>query len=371
MYSKLSMWKACDIMSFCDFEGLSKLETQIESRQESQELVRSDKNGENSAGLPKVASMIEAGPRFPSWSAAHRQTYQVVWHVDILPLPEMPLFLFPTSVGVQATHDRRYQAEGRWRPEQDYCYFCYTLDGVGGFSNRQGEHLLPEGNAFLIEIADPGTRYFYPAVDSRPWSFLAFNFRGLAARAMVRELVHQYGSVYRLGRHSAIIQRLLAFEAAPYGTIHPHAVDSAELVIELLLALAAEARASETPDPSLGLIRKALEVIDSELEQGLSVAMLANRLGVSRERLSRSFQKCLDQSPQQVIREMKIRRASFLLKDTDILIKQIASRLGYSDYTNFIRAFRQVTGVTPQEFRLHGSIPLPQSFRAGSSACRE
>ncbi len=296
------------------------------------------------------------------WHLGHEQTYQVEWHLDIIPLPEMPLLLSPMTVSVQTTHDIRYQAEGSSRSYQNYCYFCYTLGGIGGFDDRHGVHHLSPGDCFLIEISDPETRYFYPALDGRPWTFLAFNFRGLAARAMVRELVRQYGSVYHMDPQAPIILRLMGLKSSPYMTSHPHALDSAELVLELLLALAAQARAREEPDPLIGMIRKALKIIDSELERDLSVGTLAELTGVSRERLSRSFQKCLGQSPQQVIREMKIQRATYILKDTDIPIKQIAERLGYSDYTNFIRAFRQITGKTPHDFRLNGWIVLPQPF---------
>ncbi len=310
-----------------------------------------------------VSAATETGSEFQVWSDTHRDTYRVLWHVDMLPLPEMPLFLYPMSVGVQETGSRQYQAEGRLRSGQDFCYFCYTLDGVGGVADRQGEHLLPAGQGFLTEIADPATRYFYPGVDPRPWRFLALNFRGLAARAMVRDLVGLYGHLYALGPQSPVIQRLLNFQAFPYKTLHPHALDSAELVLELLLALGAQARASASPDPLLGLVRNALEVIDSMLEHDLSVASLAGRLGIGREQLSRSFQKCLGRPPQQIIREMKMRRASFLLKDTDLPVFQIAERLGYSDQTNFIRAFRQVIGTTPHEFRRHGTISLLRSFQ--------
>ena len=308
------------------------------------------------------------GVNLEVWGAAHRTTYQAIWHVDMLPLPEMPLFLYPMSVGVQETSSRNYQAEGRLRSSQDFCYFCCTLDGVGAFADTRGVHLLPAGQGFLTEIADPATRYFYPGADTRPWRFLALNFRGLAARAMVRDLVGLYGHLYALGPQSPVIQRLLNFQAFPYKTLHPHALDSAELVLEVLLALGASARAAASPDPLLGLVRQALELMDGALEDGLSVTTLAARLGVGREQLSRSFGKYLGRPPQQVIREMKMRRASFLLKDTDLPVTQIAERLGYSDQTNFIRAFRAVLGTTPHEFRRHGTVPLLSSFHP-SAGC--
>ncbi len=335
-------------------------------------MVRQDRE-ESTLAFPPAGLITEKEPTqekagFDFWRTAHQQTYQVIWHVDIVPLPPMPLLPCPLSIGVQETSDQRYQAEGRQRPEQDYCYFCYTLDGVGGFSDREGIHHIPAGECFLTEIADPTTRYFYPAVDNRPWRFLAFNFRGLAAQAMVRELIGQYGSLYRLGPQSSVMLRLMDLQSSPYRTLHPHALDGAELVLELLLALAAEARAEAAPDPLMSLVRESLEIIDGEIEHGLSVATLASQAGVSREHLSRTFQKCLHESPQQVIRERKMQRASYLLKDTDIPIKQIASRLGYSDYTNFIRAFRQVMGKTPHDFRFYGRIALPKPFRQQKEA---
>ncbi len=348
---------------FVTSEDCLRQDFHLSSGQKQVNITRQDVGGEHTRDLSAGAGTDGRGPRFARWSAAHQETYQVLWHVDIVPLPETALFPCPMTLGVQATSDRRYEAEGRWRPEQDYCYFCYTLDGIGGFADRQGVHHLSAGEGFLIEIADPDTRYFYPGADERPWRFLAFNFRGLAARAMVRGLVGQYGSLYRLGLQSSVILRLLAFQTSPYTTIHPHTVDGTELVFELLLALAAAARAREAPNPAMGLLRRALELIDTELEHNMSVATLASLTGVNREYLSRAFHKGLGQSPQQVIREMKMRRASFLLKDSGVPIKQIADRLGYSDYTNFIRAFRQITGMTPHDFRLRGSIPLPQPFR--------
>ncbi|MEO7718358.1 MAG: AraC family transcriptional regulator [Capsulimonas sp.] len=305
---------------------------------------------------------------FVYWTKTHLQTYQPLWHMDIVPLPEMPLFLYPMTIGVQITNDLRYAAEGRLRTGQDFCYFCYTLSGTGGFSDRFGQHHVSEGNAFLTEISDPETRYFYPGVDRKPWKFLAFNFRGLAARAMTRELVSNYGSIYQLSPQSPIIKRMLGFESSPYTTIHPHALDGAEIVLELLLALAASARERAEPDPAMDLIKQALEIIDRDLELDLNVGTLARTMGVNREYLSRAFQKCLQRSPKEILMEMKIRRASFLLKDTDISIKQIAARLGYSDYTNFIRAFRSMTKMTPSEFRQHGSISLPEPLRRKDSA---
>jgi hypothetical protein len=47
-----------------------------------------------------------------------------------------------------------------------------------------------------------------------------------------------------------------------------------------------------------------------------------------------------------------LRLARFCLKSSDQPIEQIAARAGYSQASNFIRAFRKHYGVTPKQFRL-------------------
>ncbi|MGH8355126.1 MAG: helix-turn-helix domain-containing protein [Pseudomonas sp.] len=47
-----------------------------------------------------------------------------------------------------------------------------------------------------------------------------------------------------------------------------------------------------------------------------------------------------------------LRLARFWLKSSDQPIEQIAARVGYSQASNFIRAFRKQFGITPKQFRL-------------------
>lgn len=43
-------------------------------------------------------------------------------------------------------------------------------------------------------------------------------------------------------------------------------------------------------------------------------------------------------------------RAVILLKGTDLAINEIALMLGYSNSSNFYRAFREYYGVSPREY---------------------
>ena len=310
--------------------------------------------------IPNLAVPDPSLEEMEAWGLSHHRSYQRIWQVDFRMLEEMPLSPRPMFLSRQVILGPGYYSNGRIRAGNSHCYFCYSLSGEGTFWDERGVHSVPAGWGFLVEINDPRTGYLGEPNAERPWEFLAFEFTGLAATAMVRDLVVRYGALFALTPQSPILQRLLSYATKNYAVVHPHAMDGAEMVVELLLALAASARALEEPDAARDLVKQAMQLIEEQGDTVFTVTELAERLGVSRERLARVFRLRLNLSPHQLIQEQKIRRACFLLKDTQLPIKQIAAHLGYTDYTNFIRAFRQVMQMTPHEFYLRGSIRFPQ-----------
>jgi AraC-like DNA-binding protein len=52
-------------------------------------------------------------------------------------------------------------------------------------------------------------------------------------------------------------------------------------------------------------------------------------------------------------------RALLLLRSSELSLEDVAERLGYSTLSNFVRAFRKWTGVTPAAYRKRVSARLP------------
>ena len=52
-----------------------------------------------------------------------------------------------------------------------------------------------------------------------------------------------------------------------------------------------------------------------------------------------------------LVAEMKRESAEHMLANTEMLISTIAKELGYTDKSNFSKAFKSWTGLTPKEFR--------------------
>jgi len=286
----------------------------------------------------------------------HVTTFERLWRTHFHVLEDGPFLPRPIDVSVQVVRDARYHHECKYSQFENYRYFCYTLSGVGGVRDASGSYSVPPGHGFLVEKDNAEASYFYPPEGREPWRFLALNFNGLPAHAMTRGLIQKYGPVYALPPETPIIKRLLGYEAAGHEIVNIHVADAAYLVTELLLALLAAGRTHEDTDPLNEVVNRAIPIMSADGD--VSIQEVANRIGVSREHLSRCFQKRLGLSPRQFCLELRIRKACILLKDTDAPIKAIAAQLGYADYSNFVHAFHQVMHMTPTNFRMRGSLLL-------------
>ena len=80
-------------------------------------------------------------------------------------------------------------------------------------------------------------------------------------------------------------------------------------------------------------------------------AMLANVATFTKTYFIQLFKQEFAQTPVQYINRKKVERAQLMLFTSDCSVKEVAYKLGFSDYGYFIRLFRKMTGITPQEYR--------------------
>jgi YesN/AraC family two-component response regulator len=100
------------------------------------------------------------------------------------------------------------------------------------------------------------------------------------------------------------------------------------------------------------LLRKICEFTDSQLfNPGLSMTMIADKMNISENYLSRIFKEQYGETLSNYIEKNKIQAAQELLKETMMSISDIAVKVGYNSDHVFRRAFRRVTGLSPVEFR--------------------
>jgi AraC family transcriptional regulator len=96
---------------------------------------------------------------------------------------------------------------------------------------------------------------------------------------------------------------------------------------------------------------RVLEFIDARLGQNFTVADIAAVACMSPAHFARSFKARTGQSPHQFVSRKRLELAERMLVDPSRLMSEIAFSTGFSSQSNFSRAFRNVTGMSPGEYR--------------------
>ncbi|MBI5445379.1 MAG: helix-turn-helix transcriptional regulator [Deltaproteobacteria bacterium] len=90
------------------------------------------------------------------------------------------------------------------------------------------------------------------------------------------------------------------------------------------------------------------------LDEPLSIPALAGASGTSVRTLRRLFSKELGLTPKAVLVRNRIERARDLLAAGGASVTEVALAVGYGSMSQFLAAFRKVTGQAPSEIaRMH------------------
>jgi len=103
-------------------------------------------------------------------------------------------------------------------------------------------------------------------------------------------------------------------------------------------------------------LARVLDDIEANLEGDLTLDHLASIACLSRFHFARAFKAAVGQSPHRYVSGKRLERAKALLVRGDQSLVDIALALNFSCQANFTRAFRQVTGRTPGQYRRTFSV---------------
>ncbi len=92
-------------------------------------------------------------------------------------------------------------------------------------------------------------------------------------------------------------------------------------------------------------------LVERDFRTGLGVAGYAEKLGVTPTHLSRSCRESSGKSAHRLLNDRIIYEARRLLSESEIPVKDIAERLGFTSAAYFSRAFQNETGKSPSDFR--------------------
>jgi AraC-like DNA-binding protein len=98
-------------------------------------------------------------------------------------------------------------------------------------------------------------------------------------------------------------------------------------------------------------VEKALRFIQQNYRKNPTVQEVAETTGISLRQLHRKFMTAFRATPKDILQKLRIRAVCDMLLETDNSIGEIAVALHYRDQATLGRAFKDVMGLTPLDYR--------------------
>jgi two-component system response regulator YesN len=99
-------------------------------------------------------------------------------------------------------------------------------------------------------------------------------------------------------------------------------------------------------------VQRTLNMIEARIHDPPSLAELASLSGLRRTYFSFVFKEVTGMRLRDYLIQTRINKAKDLMKDRELMIKQIARKVGFKNPDYFCRIFKKKTGVNPKKWRM-------------------
>jgi AraC family transcriptional regulator len=98
-------------------------------------------------------------------------------------------------------------------------------------------------------------------------------------------------------------------------------------------------------------LKRAVEFIEAHANKRISLADIADAVGLSRMHFAAQFRKATGYRPHEFVLRRRIERAKIMLTTSTLPIVDVALTLGFSSQAQFTSTFKRFTGSTPHQWR--------------------
>ena len=233
-------------------------------------------------------------------------------------------------------------------------HFCLSGTGTLFADNSKGESLsyqIKSGQGFMIF---PNQVCTYIADNKLPWEYVWIEFDGLRARETVSLAGLSpdqpvYKARYKDIAETMVNEMLYIINHREESPFH--------LIGHLYLFIDSFVRSSTSTQIGMGnrlrdfYIKEAFSFIEQNFQNDISVEDIAASCGLNRSYFGKIFHETTGKSPQAFLISYRMTKAAELLKLTELSIADIGNAVGYPNQLHFSRAFKNVYGIPPRQWR--------------------
>ena len=242
----------------------------------------------------------------------------------------------------------------------------YVLSGEGNYCVGDKTYPMEAGDIFVFSSNE---FHYITEVTSAPLKLLTVHFEpcylfgssfdSLSSRCINLCFTHSDNFKNRIVASDAVTLQKILFQIKD--ELSNHAAESSLLVksylniflVELIRNHNFVGQSRSFKRKNVHAIRNAVDYINLHLAEPIALADIAKAVHVSPSYLSALFKDFFQVSLWNYIMSKRIEIAILLLidKNNQSTILEIALQCGFNNTTNFNRAFRKHTGLTPSEYR--------------------
>ena len=234
---------------------------------------------------------------------------------------------------------------------RNHYLFHYIIAGRGVLLANDKEYEVGPGHGFLVV---PGQITTYRSDQADPWEYTWLEFDGLRAHESLH-LAGVGGSQPIYTARSAAAGRRLQDEMlyiVNHSDASPiHLIAHGYLFLDQLVQASADRHSPKEHRLRDFYIKEALTFIEQNFQRDISIEQIAAVCGLNRSYFGKVFRDAVGESPQAYLLHYRMARAAQLLKETRLPIGEIAAQVNYPNQLHFSRAFKNVHGVSPREYR--------------------
>ncbi len=247
---------------------------------------------------------------------------------------------------------------------RNHYLFHYIISGTGILmaddSKGNTNHLpIRSMQGFMIF---PNQVTTYVADKELPWEYVWVEFDGLRVKSILEAVGLTVDTPVYHARNKSLREEMM--KEMLYITQHKdasplHLIGHLYLFLDYLARSAAETRLTSGSKLRDFYIHEALTYIEHNFQNEISIEDIAAVCGLNRTYFGKIFKEALGKTPQEFLLNYRMLKAAELLKLTSLSISDIGLAVGYANALHFSRAFKNIYGISPREWRNQNKFPEP------------
>lgn len=234
---------------------------------------------------------------------------------------------------------------------KDFPYYSieFVAKGSGQVTLKGDSYALEPGVVFSY---GPGVSQYITSNPDKPMIKYFIDFTGSGAKQSVEQYLSPLGTAIRINRTDEVVRIL--DELITHGlSDSPYKAMICSSLLEYLIYRLADMTVSTegTPDRAFITYQHCRQYIKEHFVKLNSLEDIALACSIDGAYLCRLFRKYDTQSPYQYLLHLKMAYAAQCFQQPEMLVKEVAFKLGFSDPFHFTRAFKKVFGICPQAFK--------------------